>query len=191
MPKKCKGWIKIPLANWWCHNQPCSHRDQDCTQHYSAPVVQVPDASLVVNVCNDVLHPKKSKAYIEALETEQTRMREQHEAQGERPLLKLDEARSKGLSFDWEKQEISEPLADNLGTHHLTPNLEEVLEFFDWSPFFWAWELKGTYPQIFDKKNTVKKHGNYMTMPRNYWRISSGIKDLPARQWWEYGLLIH
>ena len=30
-----------------------------------APVVQVPDASLVVNVCNDVLHQKKSKDYIE------------------------------------------------------------------------------------------------------------------------------
>jgi 5-methyltetrahydrofolate--homocysteine methyltransferase len=145
--------LKIPLLIGGATTSR-AHTAIKITQHYSAPVIQVPDASLVVNVCNDVLHPKKSKAYIEALETEQTRIREQHEAQGERPLLKLDEARSKGLSFDWEKQEISEPLADNLGTHHLTPSLEEVLEFFDWSPFFWAWELKGTYPQIFDKKNT-------------------------------------
>ena len=145
--------LKIPLLIGGATTSR-AHTAIKITQHYSAPVIQVPDASLVVNVCNDVLHPKKSKAYIEALETEQTRIREQHEAQGERPLLKLDEARAKGLSFDWEKQEISEPLADNLGTHHLTPSLEEVLEFFDWSPFFWAWELKGTYPQIFDKKNT-------------------------------------
>jgi len=29
-----------------------------------------------------------------------------------------------------------------------------VLEFFDWSPFFWAWELRGTYPQIFEKKES-------------------------------------
>jgi 5-methyltetrahydrofolate--homocysteine methyltransferase len=145
--------LKIPLLIGGATTSR-AHTAIKITQHYSAPVIQVPDASLVVNVCNDVLHPKKSKAYIEALETEQNRIREQHEAQGERPLLKLDEARSKGLSFDWEKQEISEPLADNLGTHHLTPSLEEVLEFFDWSPFFWAWELKGTYPQIFDKKNT-------------------------------------
>ena len=27
-------------------------------QHYEPPVIQVADASLVVNVCNDVLHPE-------------------------------------------------------------------------------------------------------------------------------------
>ena len=28
--------------------------------------------------------------------------------------------------------------------------LAEVAEYIDWSPFFWTWELKGSYPSIFD-----------------------------------------
>ncbi|MEK9771967.1 MAG: methionine synthase [Opitutae bacterium] len=122
--------------------------------HYEQPVIQVADASLVVNVCNDVLHPEKSKDYISNLKSDQARIRLQHEAQGERPLLPIEEARQKAPSIDWKTQEIAEPIPENLGSHLFTPSLETVLEYFDWSPFFWAWELRGTYPQIFERKNT-------------------------------------
>jgi len=145
--------LKIPLLIGGATTSR-AHTAIKIAQHYNPPVIQVPDASLVVNVCNDVLHPEKSEGYIQDLKADQERIRKQHEAQSERPLLNLNEARTKGFSIDWKEQLIDEPLADNLGTHHLTPDLEEILEFFDWSPFFWAWELKGTYPKIFDKKDT-------------------------------------
>ena len=145
--------LKIPLLIGGATTSR-AHTAIKIAQHYGPPVIQVPDASLVVNVCNDVLHPEKSEQYISDLKIDQARIREQHEAQGERPLLPIEEARQKAPVIDWKKQEIAEPITDNLGTHLLTPFLEEVLEFFDWSPFFWAWELKGTYPQIFEKKNT-------------------------------------
>lgn len=145
--------LKIPLLIGGATTSR-AHTAIKIAPHYEAPVVQVPDASLVVNVCNDVLHPEKSKMYIENLKSDQARICEHHESQAERPLLKLEDARTKGVSFDWKTQEIAEPLADNLGTHLFNPKLEEILEFFDWSPFFWAWELKGTYPKIFEKENT-------------------------------------
>ena len=28
--------------------------------------------------------------------------------------------------------------------------MSEIMEFFDWSPFFWVWELKGSFPKILD-----------------------------------------
>ena len=34
------------------------------------------------------------------------------------------------------------------GVHVLTPSIAEVAELIDWTPFFWAWDLKGTYPRI-------------------------------------------
>ena len=145
--------LKIPLLIGGATTSR-AHTAIKIAPHYESPVIQVPDASLVVNVCNDVLHPQKSTKYIDDLKADQSRIRKQYEEQGERPLLSLSEARSKGLNFDWQKQEIASPLADNLGTHYFEPSLEEVLEFFDWSPFFWAWELKGTYPQIFEKKES-------------------------------------
>ena len=145
--------LKIPLLIGGATTSR-AHTAIKIAPHYEPPVIQVPDASLVVNVCNDVLHPDKSKKYIEDLKSDQSRIRIQHEKQGERPLLPLSEARTKGVTFDWQNQEIASPLADNLGTHSFQPSLEEVLEFFDWSPFFWAWELRGTYPQIFEKKES-------------------------------------
>ena len=30
--------------------------------------------------------------------------------------------------------------------------LEEVVEYFDWSPFFWSWKLMGVYPDIFERE---------------------------------------
>ncbi len=34
------------------------------------------------------------------------------------------------------------------GIHVLTPTIAQVAELIDWTPFFWAWDLKGTYPKI-------------------------------------------
>jgi 5-methyltetrahydrofolate--homocysteine methyltransferase len=145
--------LKIPLLIGGATTSR-AHTAIKIAQHYDPPVIQVADASLVVNVCNDVLHPQKSEQYISNLKADQARIRAQHEAQGERPLLPIAEARQKAPVIDWKKQEIAEPITDNLGTHLFNPSLEEVLQFFDWSPFFWAWELKGTYPHIFERKNT-------------------------------------
>ncbi len=120
--------------------------------HYEQPVVQVPDASLVVNVCNELTNPEKREEYVRELREKQERDRIRHKNKDESKLLTLDKARERGSSFDWEKQEIATPDPQKLGTNKVEANLEEVLAFFDWSPFFWAWQLKGKYPAIFDRK---------------------------------------
>ena len=120
--------------------------------HYEEAVVQVADASLVVNVCNELTHPNKREAYVSELKEKQLKLRVRHEERGERVLLPLREAQSKGMKFDWNKQEIATPPPDRLGVHEIKPSLSEVLEFFDWSPFFWSWELKGKYPDIFNRE---------------------------------------
>ena len=43
---------------------------------------------------------------------------------------------------------FQQPFSEKLGVHHFKSDLNEVLEYFDWSPFFWSWELKGKYPDI-------------------------------------------
>ena len=115
---------------------------------YEQPVVQVPDASLVVNVCNDLTHADKREEFVNELKDKQEKARIRHENRDERKLLPLSEAREKGLSFDWQEQEIAIPSADRLGISRIEAQLDEVLAFFDWSPFFWAWQLKGRYPDL-------------------------------------------
>ena len=121
--------------------------------HYREPVVQVADASLVVNVCNELTHSEKRDAFVSQLKKKQEKLRLEHESRGEKTLVPLNQAQKRGTSFDWEKQDIAVPFPDRLGTHLLDVELKEVLAFFDWSPFFWSWELKGKYPEIFNRKN--------------------------------------
>jgi 5-methyltetrahydrofolate--homocysteine methyltransferase len=122
--------------------------------HYDQPVVQVPDASLVVNVCNELTNLKKKEEYVRNLGEKQEKLRLDHEQRGKRSLLSLKEARQKGQMFDWPNQEIAGPTSEQLGGRKLVANPEEILPYFDWSPFFWAWELKGQYPAIFDRGET-------------------------------------
>ena len=57
----------------------------------------------------------------------------------------------KGLKIDWGSQEIREPNNKNLQLFEEI-DLEELTRYFDWSPFFWAWGLKGLYPRILEHK---------------------------------------
>jgi 5-methyltetrahydrofolate--homocysteine methyltransferase len=122
--------------------------------HYDHPVVQVPDASLVVNICNDLTNPKKKEEYVQKLREKQEKLRIDHEQRGERSLLPLKEARKKGQIFDWSNQKIAKPTKERLGKQKIEADLKEVLSYFDWSPFFWAWQLRGQYPAIFDRGET-------------------------------------
>jgi 5-methyltetrahydrofolate--homocysteine methyltransferase len=119
--------------------------------HYDQPVVQVPDASLVVNVCNDLTQEDKKEIFIKELLEKQESIRIRHAQKGERKLVSLAESRTKGVEIDWEKEKIETPFPEKLGVHQFKSELKEVLEYFDWSPFFWSWELKGKYPDILER----------------------------------------
>ena len=54
-----------------------------------------------------------------------------------------------GFKTDWAAIEIPKP--SFLGTRTLADYpLEELAKYIDWSPFFWAWELRGKFPEILD-----------------------------------------
>ncbi len=118
---------------------------------YEGPVAQVADASLVVGVCSELLSPDRKEAFAEELKAKQERLRERHASgqSGERKLIPFAETRESGYKVDWSADAIATPnslepqVFDNV-------DLEAVLEYFDWSPFFWTWGLKGVYPAILD-----------------------------------------
>src|SRR5207244_1928349 len=75
--------------------------------------------------------------------------REHADKRGARPLLGLDEARRRRTPIDWAGYSI--PVPSFTGVRVLDPvPLSEIVPFIDWSPFFHTWELKGTYPRIFE-----------------------------------------
>jgi 5-methyltetrahydrofolate--homocysteine methyltransferase len=115
--------------------------------HYQHPVVQVPDASLVVGICNQLKNAKTRESFITALDAEHVKHRERHaKSAGRTKLLSLAEARAHPEHTDWASTDL--PTLPRIGiTEHELP-LERVAEYIDWSPFFWSWQLKGVFPAI-------------------------------------------
>ncbi len=116
---------------------------------YDQPVVHVKDASLVVNVCNRLLNPSTAEEYRKELLEEQEADRERYKTRGEVDLVSLEEARAKGFKTDWSKADLPHP-ADY--ERHVLDDIDPavVASYIDWSPFFWAWGLKGIFPKILE-----------------------------------------
>lgn len=120
---------------------------------YEGPVVQVADASLVVGVCSDLLSSERKGEFVEALKADQARLRERHASgsSNEARMLSLEEARQNRFEIDWRSAKLAKPEA--YGRQVLADiDLSTVLEYFDWSPFFWAWGLKGVFPAILEHR---------------------------------------
>ena len=120
--------------------------------HYDGPIVQVADASLVTDVCNQLLNPEKSTAFIEELKQDQEVRRERFlQNQDKTELLSLEEARSHRFQTDWARTNIALPKTTDLIVEN-DVDLATIAKYIDWSPFFKAWELKGVYPKILEHK---------------------------------------
>lgn len=118
---------------------------------YSGVVSHVKDASLVVNVCNDLLNPDKYEKIASDLQDKHQELRDRHSSnQKKMNYFSIEKARSKGFKTDWEKIRIDVP--DDLSTKVAEVPVEEIIPYIDWSPLFWVWELKGSYPKILDHK---------------------------------------
>ena len=115
---------------------------------YQHPVVHVLDASRVVGVAAELLSEDRKEAYHLQVEANHKRLREEHagkRAKGE--LLPLEVARENVTQIDWSVADIAVPEKTGVLTFDEIP-LAELVEYFDWSPFFAAWEMRGRYPGL-------------------------------------------
>ena len=116
--------------------------------HYTGAVVHVADASLAIEVCAHLLSEERRKGYIKELKINQAEQRRVFAAgRDELKFISIEEARSRRMMPS--QVPLEEP--DRLGVRTLRDiPLEEVSKYIDWSPLFWTWELKGSYPSIFE-----------------------------------------
>ena len=150
--------FEVPLLVGGATTSP-AHTAIKMAEHYSGPMVQVGDASLVVEVCTKLRSATHKSEYIRGIRESQKRLKEAFEKnKGTGSFLSLTEARSRGWSFDWKS--YSPPEAPFFGARVIESiPLQEVVRYIDWSPFFWSWELKGKYPAILEHP----RHGEQAT----------------------------
>ena len=114
---------------------------------YSQPVVHVNDASRAVGVVSQLLDQNREQFKAD-LKADYEDFREKFlNRQVEKEYVPIEEARKQNYKIDWENEIPVKP--NTLGIQIIeNQNLNELLDFIDWTPFFRSWELYGKYPQI-------------------------------------------
>ncbi|MFM7399010.1 MAG: methionine synthase [Verrucomicrobiota bacterium] len=116
-------------------------------EHYDGPMVHVSDASLVTTVCSDLLNPDHREGFLTDLVTEQKEIREEYAKREPAPVVPLAEARKRPLVTAAPVQPAPRKPGVTL-FERIDP--AAVAEIIDWTPFFVTWQLKGTFPTIFN-----------------------------------------
>jgi len=136
-----------------------AHTAIKISEYFSEPIVHVIDASLVVGVCNSLLSDNLREDFLAEHKKQEQHERELHAGRGSTAVyIPIEEARRQKFPIDWESANIATP--ESIGKHIWDPvPLSDIVEVFDWTPFFHAWEMRGVFPKILSHKN----HGEEAT----------------------------
>jgi 5-methyltetrahydrofolate--homocysteine methyltransferase len=120
---------------------------------YHGTTVHVLDASRAVGVCTALTSESSGqvKAFTSRVALEYETIRTERAAGGKEKLIGLREARANAFKIDWSSYTPPRPAATTPRIFAEYP-LHELVERIDWTPFFRAWELAGTYPAILEDK---------------------------------------
>ena len=115
---------------------------------YDGPVIHVLDASRAVGVASKLLSDTQRDGFVAEVADEYEHVRAAREGKSEKQLLTLEEARAN--FYDAFLSDKPAPPSQP-GVHVFDDwSLAELRDYIDWTPFFRAWELHGTYPKILD-----------------------------------------
>ncbi|MBC6998556.1 methionine synthase [Cytophaga sp. FL35] len=119
---------------------------------YQHSVVHVNDASRAVTVVGDLLQDETSQNYKDGIKKDYDEFRVKFLSRTKKKEYKtLEKARENKFRIDWKTSEIIRP--KKLGVEVIEEvNLEELVPYIDWTPFFRSWELHGRYPDILTDK---------------------------------------
>ena len=121
-----------------------AHTAVKISPNYEGPVVHVTDASRSVSVMQSLLSSETKVDYIEKLKADYDKVRQLHGQKKGINYINLVEARKNKLSLNFnpiKPKFIGRRTFKNL-------NLNDLVDYIDWTPFFKTWDLAGKYPHI-------------------------------------------
>ena len=144
-----------------------AHTAVKVDQKYDGPVVWVKDASRSVPVTAALLDDRQRGKLLADVQADFDALRTRHAAKNDRPLATVADARAARTPIDWTGYRPPRPRLLLQQDHDVSPNiglpgagqhvrvfssvdLAEVRRYIDWQPFFNAWEMKGSFPDILD-----------------------------------------
>jgi 5-methyltetrahydrofolate--homocysteine methyltransferase len=123
-----------------------THTAVKIAPNYKGPVIYVTDASRAVPVVQKLLSETDREALIGETRKDYEDARVAYLAgQDKRPRLPIADARSRAPKLN------PAPFKPSfLGVKTISVELDSLVPFIDWTPFFASWDLAGRYPMILD-----------------------------------------
>jgi 5-methyltetrahydrofolate--homocysteine methyltransferase len=113
---------------------------------YEGPVIHVLDASRAVGVASQLLSDTQRDGFVETTAKDYQHVRDVRAGKDASILLSLEDARANAFKADMSEKA---PPPEQPGLHVFAGwDLADLIDAFDWTPFFRAWELAGNYPAI-------------------------------------------
>ncbi len=120
-------------------------------ENYSGPSIHVIDASRAVGVVSKLMNENEKDAFVAEVKDDFQQIRETRAKKTTKPPLSIETARERKHQIDWDNHQPLMPNINGIKVFEDYP-LDELVDYIDWSPFFHAWELKGTYPKILSNR---------------------------------------
>ncbi len=138
-----------------------AHTAVKIEQHYHGPTVYVTDASRSVGVAGNLMNPETRGDYAVQIRNEYEEVRRRHAGRKSNTRQHpIEAARENRFTGQWPEFSPVTPGFFGLRRFNEYP-LAEIAGYIDWSPFFQAWELSGSYPKILDDE-IVGKHARQL-----------------------------
>lgn len=114
---------------------------------YDNGVVHVLDASRSVTVTGSLLNEQKEGFLKNITQEYKTLSEDFARKRSAKPMVTYSEACANAAQLSWKDYKPTQPEQTGVRKDHEF-DLEKLLPFFDWQPFFIAWEMHGKFPQI-------------------------------------------
>ena len=111
--------------------------------------VHVNDASRAVGVAQKLMSEEAKAIYIDERRNEYEAVRQRNANRKSKALLPYPTAIEKGFNWDWDNNPAVKPNMTGIKVYQ-DFDLEELVQYFDWTPFFMSWELAGKFPRILE-----------------------------------------
>lgn len=134
-----------------------THTAVKIAPQYDNGVLHVLDASRSVTVVSNLLNEQQKPELLKQVQKEYDGLRTQFmNKQGQKNLLKYENAVAVKENFDWENYTPTKPAIDKVKVLD-DFDLATISEYIDWSPFFIGWEMPGKFPAVLSDKTFGKE----------------------------------
>ncbi len=140
-----KQGIKIPIMIGGATTSR-AHTAVKIAPQYRETVIHVNDASRAVTVAGNLLDHNR-KIYASDIRAEYDAFRETFlNRSRDKNFLTIEDARKNKFPIDWAEYTPVKPKV--IGVQTIEVELDVLVPYIDWTPFFQTWELHGKYPAI-------------------------------------------